>query len=280
MSTKLTISRIHKKLGVKYVTHENIKFVLKQGERIVIGKIVDGKIENLTPEDIEKCNEIELKYQEMKEIDVKLPEIKLEYEKEARKYLTEIMENDIGTVSYSLPILSICGVTCIVEISVHIYDFMKMDLDIENTSWGLIDIPLHDTTFDLGSRDVFRMKSEYERLLILNDGIKKCIDIIPKLEINTLLSELSIVKNDDLDSVFSNKTIESLSKFNNVKVIYNDCCICYETTKTILRCCKANMCVFCLIKLKEPKCPHCRASFLDNIDEDNSYTCPIFWRNN
>ena len=86
--------------------------------------------------------------------------------------------------------------------------------------------------------------------------------------------EMNVISHTDTNN---NQTSFYIKIFNNIdNLIYkeniDECCVCFENSKTRLKCCKQILCKSCLIKIRNKNennfnCPNCRKNLNDSFIE-------------
>jgi len=73
-------------------------------------------------------------------------------------------------------------------------------------------------------------------------------------------------KNSEYENIITQ--LEKLKLQQNSPKINNECCVCFEKIKkrvALVPCGHTNICVACIEKLSEKKCPMCNSNFSHNI---------------
>jgi hypothetical protein len=84
-----------------------------------------------------------------------------------------------------------------------------------------------------------------------------------------IIEELPELRYEKYSSMFvkPRKFYDHILKFHNVKLAGDECCVCYERTKSMTKC-KHYLCLQCRPQLKEEKCPICRKCLNCDCDDE------------
>jgi len=95
------------------------------------------------------------------------------------------------------------------------------------------------------------------KTIIMNGHIKRCILSTHQLEYNPLLGCLQKYTTDSYK--VSQSLMEQMDDVSNLHLCL--CSVCYVLTCVRPLGCKHNICLKCVLKLTEKKCPQCRKNF-------------------
>ena len=111
----------------------------------------------------------------------------------------------------------------------------------------------------------FSEEPNITRFIKTEDEFEKCFDELLHLKFDKMKNEFVDSRKEQISFEFYSRLISP-----NIKLIFEDCCVCLEKTSGKTHCGHA-ICKICMSKLKTPSCPICRACFDD--DSENESDC-------
>ena len=169
--------------------------------------------------------------------------------KQAKILLSQIITDD---VKITLPIKKMFGIRSYVIL--YIEDKKEAYITIEASNCMSID---GDGNTDFERLFFKRLIDKKNGKLKLNDIIeliKTLNETLKNLKFDKLTGKIVELDNQDLHIDFYNCLIP---KCDYIESIFEECCVCYEKTKTELKCCEKRLCIQCWDKLKCRYCNEC-----------------------
>lgn len=219
-------------------------------------------------------------------------------------------EKEVNHISFALPFDSICGIrmgnnsfeltTCDDEsckrliMRVYLKDLRRDKLLFTN---DIIIVMRNEDVEKMIEYEVLKQKIKnyesedlnevgIERLEICRETIKNCKPIEHLLtEINKFINDLKTLRINLLYGTLESD-LHNCSKLNinfmelccevfqdlpNIKLDFTECCVCHSMTKSKYKC-KHFVCILCDSKLKNNKCPMCRAENGRQLSTDDDCT--------
>lgn len=262
-----------------------IRGIREKEDRVVIGKLVDEKVVELTENDIEKCKElgltVELKKEDEKKDDSQVEEVKLKVKVidpfliDSYNIYKELM---IGKTKklFQVKTITFQGIRDVYirlelnrKLETYHFDCVIGHDDIHIYSDGcynpiLIGVEKHPLP------TIKPNMSKEEFCTEIDNELKNCLDNVKRLKYCKVENLLTNSEKVRLSSFPKNY----LSNWKDVDFREPDCVICYDNCGTYMRCCKKPVCIACVSRIvHDSECPHCKHDHLDyareeELDED------------